>query len=326
MRTKSATLSAQGAQRLRLPGLALAGVTAAISGVSVFVNSYALHHVPRADVYTTVKNLVAAFVIAGVLLGASALRRSDKVRPSNHSRAHLGLAQIAALAYIGIVGGGVAFILGFDGMAKINAVSAAFMHDTLVIWVAIFAAVFLFERISAWNIAAVVVLIGGAVVISGGIGDLSPSSGLGMELGATVLWGVEVVVAKRVMARVTPRQVALVRMGGGSLVLVAYLALNGALHGLFALTMTQLGWALFTGLLLAAYVGTWLPALARARAIDVSSILVASAFITTLLNAATGHPLGASTALGLSLFALGIAAVSLASRRSRLPNTTATPA
>ena len=40
-------------------------------------------------------------------------------------------------------------------------------------------------------------------------------------------------------------------------------------------TAGQLGWVLFTGLLLAGYVGTWMTALSRARAIDVTSILVA---------------------------------------------------
>ena len=66
---------------------------------------------------------------------------------------------------------------------------------------------------------------------------------------------------------------------------------------------------LFTGLLLAGYVGTWMTALSRARAIDVTSILVASALITAALQALAGTQPLAPEWLGLALIAAGTALV-----------------
>ena len=94
--------------------------------------------------------------------------------------------------------------------------------------------------------------------------------------------------AKILLRDVAPAAIALVRMGVGAMALVAYLAATGTFHVLASFDAAQVGWALLTGLLLAAYVGTWMTALARARAVDVTSVLVASALVTGLLQAAAG--------------------------------------
>ena len=39
------------------------------------------------------------------------------------------------LAYVGIIGNGLAFVIFFNGLARTTATPAAFLHDTLVIWV-----------------------------------------------------------------------------------------------------------------------------------------------------------------------------------------------
>ena len=53
-------------------GVLVGGITAVISGISVFANSYGVHHVASPSVYTTAKNLVAF-----VILGAGALAAGD---------------------------------------------------------------------------------------------------------------------------------------------------------------------------------------------------------------------------------------------------------
>ena len=73
---------------------------------------------------------------------------------------------------------------------------------------------------------------------------------------------------------------------------------------------------MLTGLLLAAYVGTWMTALGRARAIDVTSVLVGSAVVTALLQAVAGTAALAPELAGLDLISLGTAlAVRAAPRR-----------
>ena len=157
--------------------------------------------------------------------------------------------------------------------------------------------------------AAIALLVGGEVALSKGIGHLAWGSGTSLVLAATLLWALEVVVAKRLLSGIAPATVSLVRMGVGSAALLAYLAVEGSLGSLFALNRSQLGWVLFTGLLLAGYVGTWMTALSRARAIDVTSILVASSLITAALQALAGAQPLAPEWLGLVLITVGTALV-----------------
>jgi drug/metabolite transporter (DMT)-like permease len=315
-----------------LPGLAVAGVTALISGVSVFVNSYGVRAVATPAIYTTAKNLVATVVLGAGSLAAVAWRRRggdagarwvDGSRRAAGVRpiagwAGIGRVRLVALAYVGVAGGGVAFILFFDGLARTTATPAAFLRDTLVIWVAALAAPFLGERITGWNMAAIALLVGGEVAIAHGVGGLAAGSGQLLILGATVLWAVEVVVARWLLSDVAPATLSLVRMGIGSIVLVGYVVATGAGAALASLDRDQIGWILLTGVLLAAYVATWFTALSRARAIDVTSVLVASALVTALLQAMAGTASLVPELLGLILIAAGTVMVASTSPRRRV--------
>ena len=307
-----------------LPGVLVAGVTALVSGLSVFVNSYGVHAVKSPAVYTTAKNMVATVLLAGFTLGAWQTRRrwpttaaarfvavEDDASPPGGRREppRWGVLRWLALAYVGIVGGGLAFVLFFDGLADTTATPAAFWRDTLLIWVAVLAIPFLHERLTWWNGAAIVLLVVGEVAVARGTGHLVASRGEILVLSASLLWAVEVVVAKVLLRDVAPAAVSLVRMGVGAITLVAYLAASGSLHTLASLDATQVGWALLTGLLLSVYVATWMTALARARALDVTSILVGGALVTALLQGAAGTAPLAPSALGLALIAVGTVTV-----------------
>jgi drug/metabolite transporter (DMT)-like permease len=309
----------------RAPGAAVAAVTALVSGVSVFVNSYGVRAIPDAATYTTAKNLVATLLLGLVALagrrGPRGDDRSGTPQPVEGRSTALAVAddrpgrrwtRLLGLAYVGAIGGGVAFVLFFDGLARSSAGPAAFLHDTLVVWVALLCWALRRERLSPANLAAVALLVVGQTLLGGGVGRLVASDGELLVLGATVLWSVEVVVAKRLLAGTTPERLGLVRMGGGGIVLVAYLALQGHLGTLVALDPAQLGWVVLTGALLAAYVGTWLTALGRARALDVTSVLVASALVTTVLQTVTGHGLLGPQVVGVGLVAGGAIAALVA--------------
>lgn len=300
-----------------LPGVVVAALTACISGVSVFVNSEGVHAIAPPSVYTTAKNLVATLVLAAVVLAGARVRRDPLPSLARFVSAPEGRHRVGgnarrsgpwrwiALAYVGVVGGGVAFVLFFDGLAQTTATPAAFLHDGLVVWVALLAVPFLRERLTVWNVLAIVLLMVGQVAVLGGVGDLAVSRGQMLVLVATWLWAVEVVVSKWLLADIAPGSLALIRMGVGSVVLLVDLGLTGELGALVGLSSSQLGWALATGLLLAGYVGTWMTALARARAVDVTSVLVGSTVVTSLLGALAGtSPLGPAD-LGLLLIAAG---------------------
>ncbi|HEY7720043.1 MAG TPA: EamA family transporter, partial [Pedococcus sp.] len=165
----------------RRTGLLLALVTAAVSGVSVFVNAYGVKEFDSATVYTTGKNLVAAaLLLAAVGLGARSGARLT--RPATRG-------QWAALAAVGVVGGSVPFVLFFEGLARASSPQAAFVHKTLLLWVALLALPLLHERLQWGHWAAIALLVVGQVGLAGGLPDSFGTPGL-MILGATLLWSV----------------------------------------------------------------------------------------------------------------------------------------
>jgi drug/metabolite transporter (DMT)-like permease len=298
-------------------GLAVSGVTAAVSGVSVFVNSYGVHSVRSPAVYTTGKNFFAAtFLLVFALITRTAYFRKGETEGGGALSSSVPRGwRLVALAYVAIVGGGVAFVMFFDGLARTSPVPAAFLHDTLVVWVALIAWPVLGNRLSSWNVIAIGLLVVGLVASGGGIGSLVVNSGNALVLGATVLWAAETVVIKELLSGLSPNALGVVRMGGGLTVLVTYLGITGQLGPLFSLDADALRWTVITGLLLGAYVASWMFALSRARAIDVTSILVASAVVTAILQAVVQHKDLAQEAWGLALIGVGTVAAVVATRR-----------
>lgn len=288
-------------------GIALALATALISGVAIFVNTYAVKQVADAALFTTLKNGVAVLALLG--LTALAARRSLALPTGGQDR--LGLA------LVGVFGGGVAFLLFFSGLAMASAPSAAFIHKTLFVWVAMLAVPFLGERLGLLQIGALGALLASQLLIT-------PPTGVTWGIGetliaaATLIWAVEVVLAKKLLARVNPLVLGVGRLGIGLVVLVGYLGITGKVGALFTLDATQWTWVLLTGALLAGYVGTWLAALQRAPASVVASVLVLGAPITaTLSSLANGTVPQAMPLIGFVLIVLACGAIALTAARRR---------
>lgn len=267
-------------------GIALALVTAAISGVSIFVNSYAVKQIADPAIFTTLKNGIAAAVL--LILALTVVRRADLQRIDR--RDWLGVA------VVGVVGGGIAFLLFFTGLALASAPSAAFIHKTLFVWVALLAVPVLGERLGVLQIGALSALLGAQLLIAPPAG-VTWGTGETMIAAATLLWAVEVVLARRLLVRVPPGVLGVGRLGIGLIVLTGYLTVTGRLPLLTELSATQLAWATFTGLLLAGYVASWFGALSRAPATVVTSVLVLGAPITAALAATAGGTLPAPVQL-----------------------------
>ncbi len=291
----------RGAGRGRGIGLALGA--AGVSGFAVFVNGLAVRRFDDATVYTTAKNLVAGALLAAVLVATARTSRTASDLRDVARRAWPTLAVIA------VVGGAVPFVLFFEGLARATSTNAAFIHKTLVVWVAIGATVVLRERVTAVHAAAIGLLVVGHLVLTGGIRAAGFGSAELLVLVATLMWAFEVLLVKRVLVAVPATVAATARMAGGSVVLVLWLAVTDRLGALVALDAHQGLWVLLTGSTLAAFVATWYTALALAPAVDVTAVLVFGAVVTALLDRGLrGIPLAADPS-GYVLIALGVAAV-----------------
>lgn len=259
----------------RRVGLALAGVTALVSGVSVFLNASAVRAVGNPVLFTTLKNGVAAIILLGLAL-ALVPRAADRLRASP-PRTLIGLVAL------GVIGGSIPFVLFFTGLAQASAPAAAVIHKTLFAWVALLAVVLLRERLGGLQLAALGVLLLSQLLIQPPDG-MRWASGESLIAIATGMWAVEVIIAKRVLGGIPSPIAAAARMGIGLVLLVAYLAITGGLAGIGTLGAEQWAWVLGTGVLLSAYVATWYAALRRAPATAVTAVLTLGAPMTAALQ------------------------------------------
>jgi len=289
-------------------GIYLALGTAAISGVSVFVNSFAVKQFPDPATFTTLKNAVAAVFLVGALLAVGGMPRRLPVR------GWLGLA------VLGVIGGSVPFLLFFTGLAEASAPAAAVIHKTLFIWVALLAVVLLRERLGAWQIGAIGVLLVATLMVQPPSG-VSWGGGESLIAIATGFWAVETIVARRLLASVPPLMAGAGRMGIGLVVLVGYLVVTGKIGAVTQLGLAEWGWVLGTGVLLAGYVATWYAALQRAPAAMVAAVLTVGAPITAGLQVISTGTVPAPGPLAgylLMLLAAGGVAVAILRRGERM--------
>jgi drug/metabolite transporter (DMT)-like permease len=304
--------------RMPTVGVGLALTTALISGVAVHLNAFGVRQVPDAAVYTTLKNGVAAVILLAALLALPAARAEIRaLRPRDWG----------GLLTLGLIGGSIPFLLFFGGLAQASAPSAAFIHKTLFVWVALLAVPLLSERLGWLPIAALGALLAGQALVTPPSG-IAWGTGETMIAAATLLWSVEVIVARRLLAARSATVVAAGRMGLGLVFLAGYLVVTGRAALVASLGAEAWTWVLVTGVLLAGYVGTWYAALRHAPATVVTSVLVLAAPITGALQAASRGSMPDPTVLaGYGLIAISVLAVArLAGRASRVRAVAATAA
>lgn len=267
-----------------------------MSGVSIYVNKFGVAQISNPFVYTTIKNSV---VVVGLLATVGLLASWKELR---------GLTPLRWLAWIGlgIIGGGIPFLLFFQGLVTASSASAALIQKSLFIWVALLALPLLKERMGWWQVLGLVVLAVGQLL-------LQPLTGLGgwsmgdtLILIATLLWAVETILAKKVLGWMRPQTAALGRMGVGAVVMWVFLAFTGHAGTVFTLDSSQWFWVVVTAAFLMAYVWTWYGALKLAPATVVTSVLTVGAIITILLSAVFDrHPATAPQLVAIALLALG---------------------
>lgn len=266
--------------------------TALISGFAIFMNAFS---VAKFDpfVFTTLKN---SFVVIG-LLAVLYLGKQTKYLKT------ISIDDWKKLIVIGIVGGSVPFLLFFWGLKNSSAVTAAFIHKTMFIWVSLLAFVFLKERLTRKQIAGAGALLIGLFMFAGypqltfGLGELA-------VVAATLLWSIETIISKKVLATVKPTIVAAARMGFGLFVLIPFISLTS---GFPALSINHYAWLLITGAFLLGYVFTWYHGLALVKASEATAVLLLGSVITSILSwAFLAKEIEFMTFLGIGLMLLGL--------------------
>jgi drug/metabolite transporter (DMT)-like permease len=258
--------------KLENKGILLALLTAVVSGVSIFANSFAVKGID-AFVLTTFRNLSVAFLLVALIV---LLKEWKSVKT-------LSRKDWAKLAALGLVGGSIPFLLFFYALTQTTAVNAGFIHKTMFVWTTLLAVVFLKEKPGKTFLAAAGLLLAGNLLLSLTISSFVFADFL--VLAAVLLWSVENVYAKRVLKDLNARVVAFGRMFFGALFMLAFLAATGGLAKAAALSFDQIGWILLTMPLLFGYVAFWYSGL---KMIDVSratAVLMLGQPVTVLLSA-----------------------------------------
>ena len=298
-------------------GAYLALFTALLSGVSVYINSFGVRRVDDPFVFTTAKNLMVGLGLAAAVLVPAAWRDLRDLTRN----------QWLSLILLGLVGGSIPFLLFFDGLRNATAPSAAFIHKTLFLWVALLAVPLLRERLGKLQLGAIAVLVLGQVVLVSWPSGWAAGRAEVLILVATLLWAVEAVIARRVLRGMPARAGALGRMGFGAIAMLAFLLVTGRGGTLLALEASQWGWVVITAGFLAAYVLGYYGALKRAPATLVTSVLVLGSVVTSALHAIfSARTFDALQIAGFALIAIAAALWIAAAQGSRVKSPQSAPA
>ena len=278
-------------------GLMLVLGTAVISGFSIFINSYGVKGFDS-SVFTFSKNFAVALALIALILG---MRQWREI-------ARLSRRQWSQLFVIGVIGGSIPFLLFFKGLQLASGATASFIHKTLFLYAAVFAVIFLKEKLSKG------LLIGCALLLAGNFVVLMPkltfSFGHLLILIAALFWAAENVYAKHVLKQLSGTMVAFGRMFFGSILLLFFIIAMDKESLLIGMTSAQYGWIGITSLLLLAYVVTYYNGLKLVKVSSATAILVLGSVITTLLDLLfKGTPVTLSQAFGMVLIAAGIVSV-----------------
>jgi drug/metabolite transporter (DMT)-like permease len=284
-------------------GTFLALLTAVISGFAIPVNKIFV-----VDLDPVVFTAIRALAIGIIFFIISSAK-------GGFSRGRHGIPW-KWLFLIGIIGGGLAFLLYFTGLGFTTAGRAAFLHKTLPVYVTVFAFIFLREKVSRrQGLALLVMLIGTFVLLSSQIGPAAfwtdPSFGDLMVLLGTILWGIESTMARHVMLRGGSSWiVAFARMFIGGVFLLAVAAFMGKAWMFLALTPQQAVNLMISMAMLFGYVFTWYWSIKLINVSKAAAILLLSPVISLAVGSlAFGEPVPLLQLAGSALILIGAAFV-----------------
>lgn len=218
-------------------GTFLALLTAVVSGIAIPANKIFVIGIDPA-VFTAVRA-----IMIGIIFLLLSLWQWNRISTKKKKGFVVSWKYLAAIA---IIGGSFAFLLFFTGLSLTTSGHAAFLHKTLPLYVAVLAFVFLKERITRKHTYAMILMFLGIIAIYSTSIDptelwMNPRLGDMMVIGATILWAVENVIARKAMiSGETNFIVSFARMFFGGLILLGVVLLSGKIEILLSLTQIQI--------------------------------------------------------------------------------------
>ncbi len=211
------------------------------------------------------------------------------------------------IIWIGLIGGGLAFLLFFNGLKLTTSGRAAVIHKTLPIWASLMAFFFLKEKITRKQIFALLLAMLGFFIIEFENIPFSIKIGDFLALTATLLWALENTLSKKFMNQGESNwRITFVRMFFGSLFLFAVVWIQGNFHLIFELSLAHWGYIAFSTAMLTWYVFTWYWGLRYINLSKASSILLISPVIAmSLARFFLGEILSVIQICGSSLIIMG---------------------
>ena len=101
-------------------GFLLVLLTAIISGVSIFLNSFGVKGI-NPFIFTGMKNFIVGMLLLSIILSFKYFNELKNLKRKDWQD----------LILIGFIGGSIPFLLFFKGLQLINGVQAAFVHKTM---------------------------------------------------------------------------------------------------------------------------------------------------------------------------------------------------
>jgi drug/metabolite transporter (DMT)-like permease len=275
-------------------GLMLVIATALISGVSVFINVWAVNGFDS-SVFTFAKNALVAILLFAIILGLGMFPELRNLKKKDWRN----------LVILGLVGGSIPFLLFFRGIQIAGASAGSFFHKLLFIPVIIFAFLFLRERPSWKVVAGALFLVGGMFFLV--LPKLAWSSGILMIGGAVLFWSLDNVFAKHLLKRLSGNLVAFGRMFFGSVFMLAFLVMVGKGRMIWSMSSTQYVWILLTGALLLLFVLTYYNGLKWVKVTTAASVLSLGLPVSIFLDYAfRGVAVTLQSAMGIVLVLAGV--------------------
>lgn len=247
-------------------------LTAIISGVSIFINKFAVTGV-NSSVFTGLKAIIVSIFLISIMFAFSEIKEIKRLTRKDYFK----------LLLVGLLGGSIPFLLFFKGLQLTSALNASFIHKTIFLWVALLAVIFLKEKLDKrWFIAALMIVAGNILLLR--ITNWAFNAGDLLIFTATLFWTVENIISKNLLKKLSARTVALGRMFFGSLFILVYLAATRQITQVANIGLTNIFWILLTSIFLFFYVSSWYTALKFAKASTATSILMFGSVITALLS------------------------------------------
>ncbi len=279
-------------------GISFALLTAVVSGFAVFINAFGAKSFDPFG-YTLLKNAIAAAALFGAIAFLSKFSAIRRLTPKNLGR----------LAFVGIIGGGIPFMLFFYGLSIGSAAAGGFIYRLLFVFTAIISVLLLRQTLDRkYAFGAVLAIVGNLILLS--LGKFAFGLGELCVLAATIMWAFEWTFTKKFLEgedAIDGDVLAFGRFGCGIATMAVILALTGRLGTALAFSADEITWSLVAGGLLFLFATFWYRSLKHTTPANATAILALAGPITTLLNFAFLSKMpGIYEIAGLGLIAIGM--------------------